>query len=130
MSETIPKSFVKIGDGPPQKCSVLPEYSLLGLRVIPNFYLYFTNLQRFPEFSGYKAQRFPGQPGPRSITLLPKGRFQDLESLAADIQKIKTRAPISIQIDVEPTEIPAGKIATKSPVKIKIQIDPPPEVDS
>ena len=29
MSETIPKSFVKIGDGPPQKCSVLPEYSHL-----------------------------------------------------------------------------------------------------
>ena len=28
MSETIPKSFIKIGDGPPQKCSVLPEYSL------------------------------------------------------------------------------------------------------
>ena len=98
--------------------------------MIPNFYLYFTNLQRFPEFVGYKAQRYPGQPGPRSITYLPKGRFQDLESLAADIQKIKTRAPISIQIEDEPTEIPAGKIATKSPVKIKIQIDPPPEVDS
>ena len=92
-------------------------FYLLGIRVIPNIYLYFTNLQRLPEFAGYKARRIPGQPGPKSCTLIPKGRPRDLESLAADIKNITVRRQArmndeslaeklaSVQIVIHPPEV-------------------------
>ena len=62
--------------------------------MIPNIYLYLAGLRSFPEFAGYKARRYPGQKPPRNHNILPKGQKLDFESLATDIQKIKTRPPI------------------------------------
>ena len=90
-------------------------FNLLAIRVIPNIYLYFTNLQRLPEFAGYKARRIPGQLGPRSCTLIPKGRPQDLESLAADIQNITVRRQVRMN----------DETLAEKPARVQIVIHPP-----
>ena len=90
-------------------------FNLLAICVIPNIYLYFTNLQRLPEFAGYKARRIPGQLGPRSCTLIPKGRPQDLESLAADIQNITVRRQVRMN----------DETLAEKPARVQIVIHPP-----
>ena len=61
--------------------TLMPLY-IIGTRLLCNVIIYLSALKRLPEFQGYLANRFPGQPKPLRPVLLPRREFlkSDLET--------------------------------------------------
>ena len=55
----------------------MPRYMnyWIGTRLLCNVVIYLSALKRLPEFQGYLANRFPGQPKPIRPVLLPRRQF-------------------------------------------------------
>ena len=48
----------------------------IGIRLIPNIYIYLMGLRRLPEFAGYRPRTYPGQMFPRGYTISPRRAHQ------------------------------------------------------
>ena len=60
------------------------HFPYIGLRLIPNIYIYMMGLRRLPEFAGYKARLYPGQLLPQSITISPRRPTQQDSAFTQD----------------------------------------------